>query len=277
MKALARALKVPVPMAVGIMEMLWHFTRDYADAGDIGRHTDAAIAEAVSWPSDRDVTELINALVQERWIDRHEKHRLVVHDWPEHADDYVHRKLALAGRYFYNGAKPHINKLTKDQREAATRRYVAATNPPQIRPVADLDPPSGSCLAVPCHAMPVPIAPAPAGDDEPTSDEISDVFERIYARHPKKNYKTEAERELCDAIMESSNRRGLLNSVEQAHQAQCEAHAFDWRKENGRYAPKLSDWLRQKCWLDDASPISAVEPPEPDRTWKDPYAGMGVF
>jgi hypothetical protein len=272
MKALARALKVPVPMAVGIMELLWHFTRDYAEAGDIGRHTDAAIAEAAGWPSDRESRELIDALVQERWIDCHERHRLVVHDWPEHADDYAHRKLALAGRYFYDGSKPHINKLTKEQRETAARRYSSATNPPQIRPVAVLEPPSGSTQTKPNHAKPIAHVP----DGEPTTDEVSDVFERIYARHPKKNYKIDAEREFSDAVLESSNRSGLLNSIEQAHKVQCELHAINWRKDGGRFAPKLSDWIRQKCWLDEM-PDSEPSEPVHSGAWKDPLAGLGIY
>ena len=33
--------------AVGLLEMLWHFTAHYAKRGDVGRHPDLAIARAI--------------------------------------------------------------------------------------------------------------------------------------------------------------------------------------------------------------------------------------
>lgn len=49
MKALARTLRIPLPYAVGAMEMIWHFTADYAPTGAIGRFSDDEIAEAAGW------------------------------------------------------------------------------------------------------------------------------------------------------------------------------------------------------------------------------------
>src|SRR5678815_4241072 len=89
-KALARRLRVALPHAVGILEMLWHFGRDYARQGDIGRFSDGEIADAVAWPSERPVEDLIEALLAERWLDKNPQHRLLIHGWSEHADKAVH-------------------------------------------------------------------------------------------------------------------------------------------------------------------------------------------
>lgn len=71
--------------AVGILELLWHFTAQYAPRGDIGRRTDAQIAAFIGW-SNEDVGRLINCLVECNWLDRNPEFRLLVHDWHEHSD-----------------------------------------------------------------------------------------------------------------------------------------------------------------------------------------------
>lgn len=88
---LASRLKVPVPMAVGILEMLWQFVGESCPQGDIGRVPDKNIATAVGWEKKSGL--LIDSLCDSRWLDRDETHRLIVHDWPDHAEYDVCRKL----------------------------------------------------------------------------------------------------------------------------------------------------------------------------------------
>ncbi len=83
--ALMRALACPKPMAVGVLELLWHFTARYAPQGDVGRWSDEDIASAVCWSGD--ASALVRALVVSGWLDENQTHRLVVHDWHDHADD----------------------------------------------------------------------------------------------------------------------------------------------------------------------------------------------
>lgn len=73
--------------------MLWHFTGESAPAGDIGAFTDKEIADAVGWKGRP--PKLIDALCapDSRWLDRNEAHRLIVHDWPTHAEYEVCRTL----------------------------------------------------------------------------------------------------------------------------------------------------------------------------------------
>ncbi len=75
MFALAEALGVRRPMAVGLIEMLIHFTAQYAPRGDIGRYDDKRIAAGLDWPGNPQ--KLIDGLVATRWVDRHARSR----DW----------------------------------------------------------------------------------------------------------------------------------------------------------------------------------------------------
>jgi hypothetical protein len=93
--------------AVGVVEALFHFAAAYARRGDVGRHSDTAIARAIGWT--RDAGELVEALVAAGWLDRCECHRLRVHDWPDHADQTVARTHEVKQRGFaecYAGAAP---------------------------------------------------------------------------------------------------------------------------------------------------------------------------
>jgi hypothetical protein len=102
--------------------MLWHFTAQYCPRGDIGRYTDDEIAEACAWPEDRPARELIEALIECRLLDPHPEHRLVVHDWADHAEDSVHTRLARAGELFADGRPPRSSRLAKSDRRAHAER-----------------------------------------------------------------------------------------------------------------------------------------------------------
>lgn len=77
----------PESICVALLERLWHATIAHAMQGDIGRLTNIDIAEDIGWLGDAD--EIVELLVQSGWIDRCAKHRLVIHDWPTHAPNFV--------------------------------------------------------------------------------------------------------------------------------------------------------------------------------------------
>jgi hypothetical protein len=94
--ALAEALGVRRAHAVGILELMFHFTGQYAPAGDIGRYPDKRIAGALDWGGS--VPKLIDSLVTCGWVDRHSVARLVVHDWHDHADRATLQRLSRSGQ-----------------------------------------------------------------------------------------------------------------------------------------------------------------------------------
>jgi hypothetical protein len=73
---LSALLGIPDYSSCGLLEMLWHFTAEFALPGDIGKYTDEAIAKALCW--DGASTKLVEALCVSRWLDRCECHRLRV-------------------------------------------------------------------------------------------------------------------------------------------------------------------------------------------------------
>lgn len=86
-KRLKRKLQLTHWQTIGLLEAIWQFTARSHFRGDIGKSENIDIAESIDWHGDED--ELVDALVDTGWIDRHEKHRLVVHDWEHHCPKYV--------------------------------------------------------------------------------------------------------------------------------------------------------------------------------------------
>ena len=98
MRKLCRRLDVPEYVGVGILESLWHLTAREAPLGDIGKLTDQEIALAIDYRLD--AGELVEALVDARWLDRSPAFRLVIHDWHDHADDTIRRYVSRKGLTF---------------------------------------------------------------------------------------------------------------------------------------------------------------------------------
>jgi hypothetical protein len=96
MKRLARALEIPRVHAVGLVEMLIQATAEHTWRGDIGCLTDIEIAEETGWAGNAD--SFVAALKDTGWIDPHPVHRFVFHDWPDHAADYIRKRVARSGR-----------------------------------------------------------------------------------------------------------------------------------------------------------------------------------
>lgn len=98
-RRLAKLLGVPMFSAVGVLECLWHFTARHAIRGDIGRWSNHEIADAIGWPAE-DVERLVSALLDTGWLDRDERHRLIVHDWHDHCDESVRKTVKKHGWQF---------------------------------------------------------------------------------------------------------------------------------------------------------------------------------
>jgi hypothetical protein len=101
-------LKLRKHSAVGILELLWHFTARYCPQGDIGKFSDEQIASAVDWRGS--VPQLIDTLLIARLLDKNEKCRLYVHDWHDHSDDGANKWLERNGLTYANGLPPRGHK-----------------------------------------------------------------------------------------------------------------------------------------------------------------------
>jgi hypothetical protein len=110
---------------------MWHFTAAYAKRGDIGKWTDAEIAAHLEWSRGHD--ELISALIDTRWLDRCSVHRLLVHDWSDHADQTVKRSEEVL-RYGFaklNTKDPKVVDAS-NQLANASNQLANASQPSQV-------------------------------------------------------------------------------------------------------------------------------------------------
>ena len=118
MTRLSSLLKLERWGAVGIMESLWHFAAKHAIQGDIGKWKDEEISAAIGWGGDS--IQLITALVDAGWIDRCKTHRLLIHDWEEHADESVKKTIHNRGIDFHH-AEP-FRKIRENSGRVGTKK-----------------------------------------------------------------------------------------------------------------------------------------------------------
>ncbi len=161
MSALARALGVPRPYAVGIMEMLWQWAAKYAPQGDLGRWPDVEIAAVVDWKKAK-AADLVKGLVESGWIDRSEAHRLTIHDWPDHAEDSVHTHLLKNVLKFYDGSFPKVSKLSESERKRVLEKYSQVYDSNKME-CADLRGPAPALATASATAIALASAAAAAG------------------------------------------------------------------------------------------------------------------
>lgn len=86
-RKLARRLGIGIPQAIGHLHLLWYWTLDYAEDGELTGFDAGDLADGAMW--DGDCTEFVDALVQARFLDRDCEGSLTVHDWWDHAGALV--------------------------------------------------------------------------------------------------------------------------------------------------------------------------------------------
>lgn len=115
MKRLCRRLDLPLWQAVGMLETLWGLTAREAPRGDIGKLSNEDIALGLDYRGDEN--EMVSALQLCGWLDPSDDHRILIHDWPDHADDAVQMRLARAHELFADGSAPKLGRFGGKERE----------------------------------------------------------------------------------------------------------------------------------------------------------------
>ncbi|MBD3293394.1 MAG: hypothetical protein GF393_10755, partial [Armatimonadia bacterium] len=93
-KALKHRLGWPRYRVVGLLETLWQFTAKNTPQGNIGKYADEQIAEDLEFRGD--FKRVVRALISTGWLDESAEHRLVIHDWGDHAPEYIKKRLRRA-------------------------------------------------------------------------------------------------------------------------------------------------------------------------------------
>lgn len=107
--------------AVGLLEVLWDWCSKYAIQGDLGKWPDDVIASGIGWIWSG--KELIDALIQSRWIDKAPApYRLVIHDIKDHATNSWRQNLERAGLTWWDGSDPRKYKLQQISSETPLKR-----------------------------------------------------------------------------------------------------------------------------------------------------------
>jgi len=280
MARLCQALNILIYHAVGLIEMLLKLVERETPQGNIGKLTDEAIGGALGYEGDPHV--LVQAFVSSGWLDEHPVHRLVMHDFSEHAEDFVHMRLARARLFFSDGKPPKFKRLPTEERVAAQRFYDATPSPASLEsvrtenthgvstdsahvPCADLHLHLHQDLDLNQNQKPNPLPPSrkPSGkaaarepranrvpksesDLLPFAAEIAEIAQKIHDRHPVRRRCGFGEVvDMLKAIMKrtpEAERDGTLGDIDDNHRRLCATE--DWTKENFQYAPGLSKWLR---------------------------------
>jgi len=114
---------------VGLLEALWIFTAKYAPRGDVGKWSAKRIAVWLEWTR-TEPERLLEALIEAGYLNRDSGPAvLVVHDWPDHADDAVHMALARARLCFADGRTPKLGRLPREERASAEQWYGSHQQP----------------------------------------------------------------------------------------------------------------------------------------------------
>lgn len=87
-RRLAAELGISVPLAVGLLHMLWYYALDFAPGGDLTDHSAGDIADGCGWDGAPEL--FVQALVVSGWLS--DRDGLMVHDWEDY--NQSHRKRA---------------------------------------------------------------------------------------------------------------------------------------------------------------------------------------
>jgi hypothetical protein len=133
---LIRSLHLARWQAVGLAEMLWHLTARDTPHGDVGKLSDEDIAAGIEWAGDSQ--ELVRALEEAELIDPHPVFRYIIHDWPEHCDDWVHATVARSRRPFADGTIPSLRLVNSKEREKLAAFFAQLSPAPDPLPEAEV-------------------------------------------------------------------------------------------------------------------------------------------
>lgn len=232
--ALAEALGIPRAHAVGLLELLFHFTAQYCPAGDVGRFEDKRIAAALDWRGSAD--KLVGALASAGWLDPHPAARLVVHDWAEHADRTVVQRMRRAGKTMIQSREQDSGELCTQIETTGEQKNALPEPEPEARARSQKPEPhargGGAPLAV-C---------APANQNARwRSDEGFHAFREAYAETGKPLIDSDwADTHFDWRMLDFEQKRAAVEGV----RARVEAKVWN----DPQYVPLPKNYLQKREW-----------------------------
>jgi len=136
--ALARKLRLPPGVTLGILETIWEWTGTYRRNGAISESDLDSALDFGRLLSMVDTQVVLSFMLdpESRFLDPLPDGKYFIHDWHEHADPAVQRSMARAKQRFANGSEPKLAQLGKAERDQIEAWYRANPyRPPTIQPV----------------------------------------------------------------------------------------------------------------------------------------------
>lgn len=118
---LSSELELPKWQVIGVLESLWLFAQYHAVDGNLSDFTPKQVAAWFGWKGD--AGKLIEALVNAGWLDRSGSGDLTIHDWSDHAPNWV--KGALKSTLGKPSENPNAKRSAKGNAERSARAYAA--------------------------------------------------------------------------------------------------------------------------------------------------------
>lgn len=252
---LAELLGIRRAHAVGILELLFHFTAQYAPEGDVGRYSDKRIAAAVDWHGSP--VKLVSALVEARWLDPHPTARLAVHDWAEHADRTTLQKLRHNGKMPVESNHVDTTKVcTKPEAPGITLGTLPEPEPvPEPVPVPGPEPEPVAARAL--RAPPAAVRPIRQERSIPggISDSTWDDFRNLYAESAKPTNETDWRRAAQEAVTLNLSESDMTEQVIPGLAAELPG----WAEREIGMVPFPAGFLKSQPWTRKAA--KSREPP----------------
>jgi len=162
--ALAETLGIRRAEAVGILTGFWELAGEQFPDGDFSKAPLSYLAEYCMWHQDKG-QELLDALIKAELVDVLDDGRRYIHDWHDHCENTVHRKLWRRKARFANGLPPKLAALDRQDKIDAGVWY--SENTPENSNGIPAESRRGP-LPLP---IPIPL-PKPLPKPEPVSSDV---------------------------------------------------------------------------------------------------------
>ena len=256
MRRLARLLRVRVAEAYGLVCGLLDWAYVHATDGAVGRWDDDEIAHG-SQCECADGPTFVRALLRAGWLDHDSRHRLVIHDLADHADDTWRKTVGRHGKTFV---------LPDGQVKIAPETPVDPECPDNVQTLTGQSPDNVWDIkpdkAMPDKAMPYITRGGSGGNNALAANGASrrrsrsalaargftDGFDRFWDAYPRKKGKAAA----LKAWSVLFPNHELIETILAAVTAQRDWP--EWRRDAGQFVPHPATWLHQQRWHDERDP-----------------------
>lgn len=241
-KRLVRRIGLANPFVRGLLETLWDSCHSKGNPL-IGDAMDVEIAS--EWPGESGAW--FEVLRDGGWIDRVDEDRWQLHDYWEHAPEFVIKRAADAAGMTYSqfreAVKQNIAKIKSSEilgkvRKSSEKFRSASEilgNPRKSSekfPLPDQTRPDQTSL----------IPPTPYGGGDQDQFEPDPGFAAFWAAYPKQVARKAARRAWEELAPDDALAAVMLAAVTEQSQS------VGWKQENGRFIPNAAKWIREEWW-----------------------------